>query len=115
MLRCLVTHTKPSIWPASGSRLHCSNCKPCWHIRRCAGGPALHHDQVPTHVGDPKTWGSRLLVLGYALLTVIMVHLFTGEGVKHVFLQTSSISYLLPSQVFLSIFFVLGWLIVSVE
>jgi hypothetical protein len=31
-------------------------------------------------VGDPKTWASRILVLGYAFLVLIMVHLFTGEG-----------------------------------
>lgn len=32
-----------------------------------------------THVGDPKTWASRILVLGYAFLVLIIVHLFTGE------------------------------------
>lgn len=32
-----------------------------------------------THVGDPKTWGSRVLVLGWAFLVLILVHLFTGE------------------------------------
>lgn len=37
--------------------------------------------QMPTHVGDPKTWASRVLVLGYAFLALIMVHLFTGERV----------------------------------
>jgi len=36
--------------------------------------------QVVPHVGDPKTWASRVLVLGYAFLVLIMVHLFTGEG-----------------------------------
>ncbi|KAF8061164.1 hypothetical protein HT031_004626 [Scenedesmus sp. PABB004] len=35
--------------------------------------------QVNTHVGDPQTWASRLLVLGYAFLALIMVHLFTGQ------------------------------------
>jgi hypothetical protein len=35
--------------------------------------------QVTPHVGDPKTWASRILVLGYAFLVLIMVHLFTGR------------------------------------
>eukprot|EP00878_Enallax_costatus_P029914 GHUV01032484.1.p1 GENE.GHUV01032484.1~~GHUV01032484.1.p1 ORF type:complete len:140 (+),score=13.83 GHUV01032484.1:1-420(+) len=34
---------------------------------------------MQTHVGDPKTWASRILVLGYAFLVLIMVHLFTGR------------------------------------
>lgn len=29
-------------------------------------------------MGDPRTWASRVLVLGWAFLVVIMVHLFTG-------------------------------------
>lgn len=38
-----------------------------------------HQHQVVPHVGDPKTWASRILVLGYAFMVLIMVHLFTGE------------------------------------
>jgi hypothetical protein len=29
--------------------------------------------QIPTNVGDPKTWASKTLVLGYAFLALIMV------------------------------------------
>jgi hypothetical protein len=46
--------------------------------------------QVVPHVGDPKTWASRVLVLGYAFLVLIMVHLFTGE--THLFSGSSSSS-----------------------
>jgi hypothetical protein len=35
--------------------------------------------QTPTHVGDPASWASRVLVLGYAFLALIMIHLFTGK------------------------------------
>jgi hypothetical protein len=31
--------------------------------------------QVPTHVGDPKTWASKVLILGYAFLALIIVSL----------------------------------------
>jgi hypothetical protein len=31
--------------------------------------------QIPTNVGDPKTWASKTLVLGYAFLALIMVRL----------------------------------------
>lgn len=31
-----------------------------------------------THVGDPKTWGSRVMVMGWGFLVLILVHLFTG-------------------------------------
>ena len=33
---------------------------------------------MQTHVGDPKTWASRIMVLGYAFLALILVHLYTG-------------------------------------
>lgn len=49
----------------------------------CAAGVLLGciaRGQVTPHVGDPKTWASRILVTGYAFLVLIMVHLFTGEG-----------------------------------
>jgi hypothetical protein len=36
------------------------------------------HSQITPHVGDPKTWAARVLVLGYAFLVLIIVHLFTG-------------------------------------
>jgi hypothetical protein len=34
--------------------------------------------QTPAHVGDPHTWASKVLVLGYASVMLAMVHLFTG-------------------------------------
>lgn len=34
--------------------------------------------QLQAHVGDPRTWASRIMVLGYAFLALILVHLFTG-------------------------------------
>jgi hypothetical protein len=36
----------------------------------------VHLLQVNTHVGDPRTWASRVLVLGYAFLALIMVSSF---------------------------------------
>ncbi|WIA18264.1 hypothetical protein OEZ85_009732 [Tetradesmus obliquus] len=35
--------------------------------------------QNTVQVGDPHTWASKVLVLGYAALTVVMVHLFTAS------------------------------------
>ncbi|WIA44160.1 hypothetical protein OEZ86_010495 [Tetradesmus obliquus] len=43
--------------------------------------------QVPTHVGDPKTWASKTLVLGYAFLALIMVHLFTATTASKMTMQ----------------------------
>ncbi|KAF6257197.1 hypothetical protein COO60DRAFT_30052 [Scenedesmus sp. NREL 46B-D3] len=43
--------------------------------------------QVPTHVGDPKTWASKALVLGYAFLALIMVHLFTATTANKMTMQ----------------------------
>jgi hypothetical protein len=45
--------------------------------------------QVPTHVGDPKTWASKALVLGYAFLALIMV--------RH---ATSGTEFCMPSNTF---------------
>jgi hypothetical protein len=36
--------------------------------------------QTTVQVGDPRTWASKVLVLGYACVTLAMVHLFTGEA-----------------------------------
>lgn len=45
-----------------------------------AGSPSpaspLRH--IHAHVGDPGTWGARVLVLAYGFLIVIMVHLYTA-------------------------------------
>ncbi|WIA23669.1 hypothetical protein OEZ85_000370 [Tetradesmus obliquus] len=43
--------------------------------------------QVPTHVGDPKTWASKVLVLGYAFLALIIVHLFTATTANKLTMQ----------------------------
>jgi superoxide dismutase len=39
--------------------------------------------QFNTQVGDPQTWASRIIILGYGVLVLIMTHLFTGEENKH--------------------------------
>ncbi|GBF93621.1 hypothetical protein Rsub_06343 [Raphidocelis subcapitata] len=33
---------------------------------------------IHAHIGDPATWGSRVLVLAYGFLIVILVHLYTA-------------------------------------
>lgn len=33
---------------------------------------------VPTHVGDPRTFAGKVLIGGYCWLILIMMHLFTG-------------------------------------
>eukprot|EP00882_Tetradesmus_deserticola_P028965 GHRQ01032318.1.p1 GENE.GHRQ01032318.1~~GHRQ01032318.1.p1 ORF type:complete len:185 (+),score=22.72 GHRQ01032318.1:151-705(+) len=37
--------------------------------------------QVPTYVGDPRTWASKVLILGYAFLALIMVSTLLGCAV----------------------------------
>jgi hypothetical protein len=38
--------------------------------------------QVPTHVGDPKTWASKVLILGYAFLVLIIVSLLLPSNMQ---------------------------------
>eukprot|EP00878_Enallax_costatus_P007397 GHUV01007746.1.p1 GENE.GHUV01007746.1~~GHUV01007746.1.p1 ORF type:complete len:512 (+),score=103.94 GHUV01007746.1:351-1886(+) len=42
---------------------------------------------MQTHVGDPKTWASRLMVLGYAFLALILVHLYTATTASKLTMQ----------------------------